>query len=391
MAEKRDYYEVLGVSKGASEEEIKKAYKKKAKKYHPDLNPDDPTSADKFKEINEAAEVLTDADKRGRYDQFGHAGVDNNGMGGGGYGGGGFSDFGGFGDIFENIFGGFGGGGGSQKNRPRRGSDLETTLNVTFEEAAFGVEKEIKITRLEDCTTCSGTGAAAGTSPKTCPQCNGSGQVRMVQNTPFGQVQNVRPCPQCNGEGTIIEQPCSGCGGTGKSRKNRSINVAVPKGMENGASLRITGEGEDGYKNGGRGDLYVHINVKPHPDFIRVGNDTHSQCDITFAQAALGATIEVPTLDGRVAFHIPEGTQNNATFRLKEKGIPQMRGKGRGDHKIKVRILVPVHLTEAQQKELAKFEAGLDNDNYKEVGNRTESSTKDKGFFDKMKDAFKID
>lgn len=387
MADKRDYYEVLGVSRGASEEEIKKAYKKAAKQYHPDLHPDDPAAAEKFKEVNEAAEVLTNAEKRQRYDQFGHAGVDNNGMGGG-FGGGGFSDFGGFGDIFENIFGGFGGG-SSQRNRPRRGADIEATLNISFEEAAFGVDKELKITRLEDCSTCQGSGAAAGTAPKTCSQCGGSGQVRMVQNTPFGQVQNVRPCPQCHGEGTIIDTPCSDCHGTGKNRKNRTIKVSVPKGMENGASLRISGEGEDGYKGGGRGDLYVHVNVSPHPDFIRVGDDTHAQCDISFTQAVLGDTIEVPTLDGKVAFQIPPGTQNNAVFRLKEKGIPHMRGKGRGDHKIKVRVLVPVNLNEKQTSKLREFEESLEDHNYKNIGKKTETSHKDKGFFDKMKDAFK--
>ncbi len=386
MADKRDYYEVLGVSRGASEEEIKKAYKKAAKKYHPDLHPDDPDAAEKFKEVNEAAEVLTNAEKRRRYDEFGHAGVDNNGMGGGFSGG--FSDFGGFGDIFDSIFGGFGGG-SSQRNRPRRGADIEASLNITFEEAAFGVEKSIKVTRLEDCSTCHGTGAAAGTSPKTCPQCGGSGQVRMVQNTPFGQVQNVRPCPQCRGEGTIIETPCSDCNGTGKNRRHRTIKVSVPKGMENGASLRISGEGEDGYKGGGPGDLYVHVSVAPHPDFVRVGDDTHAQCDISFTQAVLGDTIEVPTLDGKVAFQIPAGTQNNATFRLKEKGIPHMRGKGRGDHRIKIRVLVPVNLSEKQKEKLREFEDSLQPENYKNIGKKSESGRKDKGFFDKMKDAFK--
>lgn len=387
MADKRDYYEVLGVSRGASEEEIKKAYKKAAKQYHPDLHPDDPDAAEKFKEVNEAAEVLTNSEKRQRYDQFGHAGVDGNGMGGGFDGG--FSDFGGFGDIFENIFGGFGGGGASQKNRPRRGADIEATITVSFEDAAFGVEKEVEITRLENCSTCHGTGAAAGTSPRTCSQCNGSGQVRSVQNSIFGQMQSIQPCPQCHGEGTVIDSPCSDCGGTGKSRKRRTIKVSVPKGMENGASLRITGEGEDGYKGGGRGDLYIHVNVQSHPDFIRVGDDTHAQCDISFTQAVLGDTIEVPTLDGQVAFQIPPGTQNNAVFRLKEKGIPHMRGKGRGDHKIKVRVMVPVNLNDDQKEKLQEFENSLHEDNYKNPKKNSESSRKDKGFFDKMKDAFK--
>ena len=394
MADKRDYYEVLGISKGASDEEIKKAYKKMAKKYHPDLHPNDPEAEAKFKEVNEAASVLTDPDKRARYDQFGHAGVDNNGMGGG-YSGGGFGDFGGFGgfgDIFDTIFGG-GGSMSNQRNRPRRGADIETTITVTFEEAAFGTEKEVKIHRMEDCTVCHGTGAAAGTSPKICPQCGGSGQVRTVQNTPFGQVQNVRPCPQCGGEGTVIEQPCSACGGKGKTRKTRTIKVNVPKGMENGSTLRMNGEGEDGYKGGGKGDLFVHVQVKPHPVFTRIGDDTHAQFDLTFAQAALGATIEVPTLDGKVSFHIPPGTQNNAVFRLKEKGIPHLRGKGRGDHKIKVRVLVPTDLNEKQKELLRAFEESLEDDNNHRVGKRSDSKEKekdkDKNFFDKMKDAFR--
>lgn len=397
MAEKRDYYEVLGIAQNASEEEIKKAYKKLAKKYHPDLNPDDAAAAEKFKEINEAASVLSDADKRARYDQFGHAGIDPNGMGGFGEGfGGGFSGFGdggfgGFGDIFETFFGGTGG--SVSRNGPRRGNDIETELTVSFEEAAFGAEKDVKVTRLEDCSTCHGSGAAAGTTLHNCPQCGGSGQVRTTQSTPFGQIQNIQTCRNCNGEGKVIDTPCSACRGAGKVRRQRTVHITIPRGMENGASLRANGEGEDGYKGGGPGDLYIRINVRPHSLFTRVGNDVHAQYDLTFGQAALGATIEVPTLDGKVSFNIPPGTQNNAVFRLKEKGIPHLRGKGRGDHRIKVRVLVPTKLNDEQQKLLHAFDDSLQEDNYRSVKRDEDSGgrggNRDKSFFGKVKDAFR--
>lgn len=392
MAEKRDYYEVLGVPRSASEEEIKKAYKKLAKKYHPDLNPDDVTAAEKFKEINEAASILGDDEKRSRYDQFGHAGVDPNNMAGGGGYGGGFGDaFGGFGDIFETFFGGTGG--SVSRNGPQRGNDIETEITVSFEDAAFGVEKDIKVTRLEDCSTCHGSGAAAGTHPRDCTQCGGTGQVRTTQSTPFGQIQNIQTCPQCRGEGKVVDTPCSDCRGTGKVRRQRTVHITIPKGMENGASLRANGEGEDGYRGGGPGDLYIRVNIRPHSLFTRVGNDVHAQFDLTFAQAALGATIEVPTLDGKVSFNIPPGTQNNAVFRLKDKGIPYLRGKGRGDHRIKVRVLVPTKLDEQQKKLLHDFDEGLSEENYRSIKKSEDGSSasggKDKGFFGKMKDAFR--
>lgn len=386
MADKRDYYEVLGVEKGASEEEIKKAYKKMAKKYHPDLNSNNPEAAEKFKEVNEAASVLTDAEKRSRYDQFGHAGVDGN-MGGGGFGG--FEDFGGFGgfgDIFDSLFGG-GGGRRNDPNRPQRGADIETEINISFEEAAFGLEKEITITRWDECSTCYGSGAAAGTSPKTCPTCHGTGQVRTVQNTPLGQMQSVRPCNQCGGKGTVIEQPCSACSGSGFLKKKHTIKVAIPAGMDDGNSLRVTGEGNHGQKGGPPGDLYVRVNVRPHALFERVNDDVYADEDITFTQAALGDTLLVPTLDGNVSFQLPAGTQNNAIFRLKGKGIPHLRGKGRGDHRIKVRILVPTDLTEAQKQLLKSFDATLNDKNYAKAVKKAEKSHG--GFFDKMKDAFK--
>ncbi len=385
--QKRDYYEVLGVPRGANEEEIKKAYKKLAKQHHPDLNPDDPHAAERFKEINEAASVLTDAEKRGRYDQFGHDGIDPNGMGGGGFGGfGGAEHMGGFGDIFDMFFGG-GFGGTVSPNQPRRGADIETELAVSFEEAAFGAQKEVFIHRLENCSTCGGSGAAAGSSPSACLNCSGTGQVRVVKTTPFGQMQTVKTCPRCQGKGVTIDKPCSDCNGSGKARRKRKIQVTIPKGIENGAQLRISGEGEGGFNGGASGDLYVVVRVKPHPLFARVGNDTHAQMDLTFAQAALGATLEVPTLDGKISFKIPPGTQNNAVFRIKDKGIPYLRGIGRGDHKIKVRIMVPVNLNEEQREALAAFEDGLGDENYRDVGKRS-SDGKEKGFFGKMKDAF---
>ncbi|MGI5873310.1 MAG: molecular chaperone DnaJ [Bacillota bacterium] len=385
MADKRDYYEVLGVDKGASEEEIKKAYKKMAKKYHPDLHPDDPDAAEKFKEVNEAASVLSDSDKRSRYDQFGHAGVDGNMGGGGGFGG--FEDFGfgGFSDIFDSIFGG-GGGRKADPNRPRRGEDISADITISFEEAAFGVEKDVTVNRRDECSVCHGTGAAAGSAPKTCPTCHGTGQVRTVQNTPLGQMQSVRPCHQCHGEGTIIEQPCSACNGNGFVRKKHTIKVSVPAGMADGNTLRVSGEGHCGAKGGPSGDLYVQTFVRPHELFERVNDDVYADEDITYAQAALGDQIRVPTLDGDVSFEIPSGTQNGAVFRLKGKGIPHLRGKGRGDHRIKVRVVIPSDLTEDQKDLLRAFDKTLSDKNYVKSAKKAEKSHKN--FFDKMKDAF---
>jgi molecular chaperone DnaJ len=385
LADKRDYYEVLGVDKGASEEEIKKAYKKMAKKYHPDLHPDDPDAAEKFKEVNEAASVLSDSDKRSRYDQFGHAGVDGNMGGGGGFGG--FEDFGfgGFSDIFDSIFGG-GGGRKADPNRPRRGEDISADITISFEEAAFGVEKDVTVNRRDECSVCHGTGAAAGSAPKTCPTCHGTGQVRTVQNTPLGQMQSVRPCHQCHGEGTIIEQPCSACNGNGFVRKKHTIKVSVPAGMADGNTLRVSGEGHCGAKGGPSGDLYVQTFVRPHELFERVNDDVYADEDITYAQAALGDQIRVPTLDGDVSFEIPSGTQNGAVFRLKGKGIPHLRGKGRGDHRIKVRVVIPSDLTEDQKDLLRAFDKTLSDKNYVKSAKKAEKSHKN--FFDKMKDAF---
>lgn len=388
MADKRDYYEVLGVDKGASEDEIKKAYKKMAKKYHPDLNPDNPDAAEKFKEVNEAASVLTDADKRSRYDQFGHAGVDGSMGGGGGFGG--FDDFaggfGGFSDIFDTLFGGGGGGRRNDPNRPQRGADIEASLDVSFEEAAFGVEKDIAVNRRDECSVCGGSGAAAGTYPSSCPNCGGSGQVRTVQNTPLGQMQSVRACPRCNGEGTIVEHPCSACNGNGQVRKKHTVKVKVPAGLDDGNTLRMTGEGHCGKKGGPAGDLYVRVYVRPHRLFERVNDDVYADEEITFAQAALGDDIQVPTLDGDVSMKIPAGTQNGAVFRLKGKGIPHLRSKGRGDHRIKIKVAVPSDLNEEQRELLRAFDASLAGKNYQKTGKKSDKSHR--GFFDKMKDAF---
>ena len=386
MAEKRDYYEVLGVDKSASGDEIKKAYKKQAKKYHPDLNPDNPEAAEKFKEVNEAASVLTDEDKRARYDQFGHAGVD--GSQGAGFGGG-FGDFGGFGgfsDIFDTFFGG-GGGRRSDPNRPQRGSDIEVSLDVTFEEAAFGVDKEVTINRKDVCSTCHGSKAAAGTSPVTCPNCHGSGQVTSVQNTPLGQMQTVHPCNRCGGEGVIVEHPCSACGGRGFVKKKHTIKVSVPAGINDETTLRMSGEGNNGTKGGPSGDLFVRVYVSPHKLFERINDDVYAEEEITYAQAVLGDTLQVPTLDGNVAFQVPPGTQTGSVFRLKGKGIPHLRRNGRGDHRIKVKIVVPSDLNNEQKEKLKAFDAMLTDANYAKSAKKSDKTHR--SFFEKMKDAFK--
>ncbi|WP_034429572.1 molecular chaperone DnaJ [Caldisalinibacter kiritimatiensis] len=374
---KRDYYEVLGVDRNASEQEIKRAYRKLAKKYHPDMNPDDKEAEKKFKEINEAYEVLSDPQKKARYDQFGHQGVNGQGFGGFGQGAGGF---GGFDDIFDDIFDMFGGGfsKGRRKSGPRKGADLKYRVNIKFEEAAFGTEKEIKINRTENCSVCNGTGAKPGTNKTTCPKCNGTGEVRYAQNTPFGQFVNVRTCDNCNGTGEIIEEPCSKCGGTGKERKERKINIKIPAGVDTGSVIPLRGEGEPGERGGPRGDLYIYINVQPHEIFEREGDDVICEVPISFVQAALGDSIEVPTLDGKVRYNIPEGTQTGTIFRLKNKGIHHLRGNGRGDQYVKVVVQVPKRLNE-KQKELLK--------EFAKISGETLNESK-KGFFDKVKDAF---
>ena len=324
MAEKRDYYEILKVDRNASSDDIKRAYRKLAKKYHPDVNPGDKTAEARFKEANEAYEILSDQDKRAKYDQFGHAGVDPNGFGGGGFG---DFDFGGFGDIFETFFGGGTGFGASgRRNGPQKGRDIQTSVEVAFEEAAFGVEKEINIFRMENCDTCHGTGAKPGTEAKTCTTCHGTGQVQYKQQTPFGQFVNVKTCDSCRGEGKVISNPCKFCHGKGKVRKSKTIKVDIPAGIDDGQTISLRGEGEPGTKGGVQGNLYITVTIRPHPLFQRQGNDVICEIPITFVDASLGAELEVPTLDGKVKYSIHEGTQTGTVFRLKNKGIPHIRG-----------------------------------------------------------------
>ena len=330
MAEnKRDYYEVLGVDKSASDDEIKKAYRKQAKANHPDLHPNDKACEARFKEINEAYEVLSDEQKRKLYDQYGHAAFDpNGGFGPGGPGGpgfGGFGGFGGVGDIFGDLFGGgFGDifGGGAQRGGPRKGESIRARVTVSFEEAAFGCNKEINIGRVEPCPDCGGSGAAKGSSPEQCPDCKGTGSVRTTQRTPFGMVQSMGACKKCGGRGKIVKNPCPKCGGRGAVRKNQKINVKIPAGIDDGQTISLRGQGNAGQDGGPQGDLLVTVMVKPHPLFERDGNAVLLEMPVTFAQAALGAEIEVPTIDGKVKLTIPEGTQPGSVFRLRGKGIP---------------------------------------------------------------------
>lgn len=375
LAEKRDYYEVLGVSKGASDAEIKKAFRRQSKKYHPDLNPGNKEAEEKFKEVNEAYQVLSDPDKRSKYDQFGHAGVDPNfGAGGGGFNGAGFD----FGDIFGDIFGGgFGGfGGGQRRNGPRRGNDIRQVIDITFEEAAFGCKKKMNIQAQEKCESCGGSGAEKGTKAETCPNCHGTGRVKTQQRTILGYMTTETPCPNCHGEGKIIKTPCHSCRGTGTVRKNKLIEVEIPAGIDNGQTMQLSGKGEAGYKGGPNGDLLLTIRVRPHDIFVREGNDVFLDLPITFVQAALGATVQVPTLDGMVELNIPEGTQTGSKFRMKGKGIPYLRSKSRGDQYVTVNVEVPRNLTSKQKEILKEFE---EDKNYKQK----------KSFYEKVKDIFK--
>lgn len=371
---KRDYYEVLGVDRSVDEKELKKAYRKLAMKYHPDRNPGDTEAENKFKEINEAYEVLSDADKRNRYNQFGHDGVNGQAGFGGGAG------FGGFDDIFSDIFDMFGGGFSSSRRRsgPRKGADLRYELGIDFSDAAFGVKKEITVKRHEKCEKCSGTGAKEGTSKKTCSKCGGSGELRYAQRTPLGQFINTKPCDECAGEGTIIDSPCDECHGKGKVIKNKTIQLNIPKGVDNGSVIPLRGEGEPGEKGGPAGDLYIILRVKPHELFKRDGNDIICEVPITFTQAALGDELVIPTLDGRVKYKISEGTQSGTVFRLRGKGVPYTRGNGRGDHYVRVIVEVPKKLNSKQRDMLRKFS--------EEMGEEVHEQRKT--FFDKVKEIF---
>ncbi len=380
MADKRDYYEVLGVSKGASDDEIRKAHRKLAKKYHPDLNRDNPEAAEKFKELNEAYEVLSDKDKRAKYDQFGFAGVDPNyGAGQGGFGGG--FDMGDLGDIFGSFFGGGFGGGStrSRRNAPQRGETLQQRIMLSFEEAAFGCEKEITINRTETCEECGGSGAEPGTSPETCSNCRGSGVVTQTQRTPLGMFQTQGACPNCRGTGKIIRKPCKKCSGAGRVRKSKTLKVNIPAGIDDGQSIQLRGQGGAGVNGGPAGDVIVTISIRPHPIFTREGQDVVCEIPISFAQAALGDTLQVPTIDGKVSYDIPEGTQTGTVFRLKGKGIQNVNGRGRGDQYVRVNIEVPRNLTHRQKELLREFENSTTDEN----------QTQRKGFWDKVRDAFK--
>lgn len=374
---KRDYYEVLGLSKDASKDEIKKAYRKLSKKYHPDINKE-PDAAEKFKEVKDAYETLSDDQKRAYYDQFGHA-EPNQGFGGG-FGGG--SDFGGFGG-FEDIFNTFFGGGGTRRrdpNAPRQGADLQYTMTISFEEAAFGKEADIEIPREETCETCHGSGAKPGTSPETCDHCHGTGQLNVEQNTPFGKIVNRRVCHYCNGTGKEIKQKCSTCGGTGKIKRRRKIHVKIPAGVDDGQQLRMAGQGEAGTNGGPAGDLYIVFHVRSHEFFERDGDDIFCEMPITFVQAALGAEIEVPTLHGKVKLKIPAGTQTGTKFRLKGKGVPNIRGYGIGDQHVLVRIITPTKLTDKQKQILKEFG---------EISGSLPGGGHEQSFFSKVKRAFK--
>ena len=379
---KHDYYEVLGVQKSATAEEIKKAYRKAAMKYHPDRNPGDKEAEAKFKEVGEAYEVLSDDSKRQRYDQFGFAGVDPSygGGGNGPYGAGfsGFGDFGDFGDIFGEFFGGGRSSRGRQQNAPRRGDNIMSHLELTFEEAAFGCEKEVATQRIENCASCNGSGSSDGVT-ETCSHCGGRGQVRSVQNFMGMQMQSTTTCPQCSGRGSVIKNPCNTCKGKGKVRRTHRVKVKVPAGVDHGQSVRVRGEGCVGSNGGVSGDLLVEIYIKRHPIFTREDFDVLCEVPISFTQAALGAEIDVPTIDGKVKYEIPEGTQTGREFVLRDKGIPEVgNARRRGNHRFTVVVETPTKLTKEQKELLRQLDASLD---------RSETP-KIKKFFDNLRDFF---
>ena len=367
MADKKDYYESLGLNKGATDEEIKKAFRAQAKKYHPDVNPGNKNAEARFKEINEAYEVLSDADKKSRYDQFGHAGVDPN------FNPGGFGGFGGFGgsmdfdlgDLFGSIFGGGVGGGRSSQNQnaPRKGDRVHASVTISFVEAAFGCDKDVPVSRIETCADCFGTGCKEGTTAEKCTECGGRGTVTTQQRTPFGVMQSSSSCPKCSGRGKIIRQPCEKCRGLGLVRHNKSITANIPAGIDDGQTISIRGQGNAGVNGGDAGDLFITVSVQRHQFFKREGTSVLLDMPITFVQAALGAEMEVDTLDGKVKYTIPEGTQTGTVFRLRGKGIHNLRGSGRGDQFVTVIVTVPKNLTSEQKDLLYQF-AATTNDPY---------------------------
>lgn len=373
---KRDYYEVLGVSKEADKKEIRRAYRKLSKKYHPDLNKE-AGSEEKFKEITEAYEVLSDEQKRAQYDQYGHDGPS---FGGGGFGGSGFGGggFGGFEDIFDTFFGG-GGGRRRDPNRPRQGESLQYSMTIDFMTAVFGGEKEIEVTREEQCQTCQGDGAKPGTTKETCSTCQGTGQMTEMVNTAFGQMMNRSTCTTCGGTGEIIPEKCNTCHGTGRQKKTSKVKVTIPAGIDDGQRLRLAGQGEDGLNGGPAGDLYIVFYVEPHEYFQRHGDDIHLEVPVSFSQVALGAEIEVPTVDGKVELKIPAGSQTGRKFRLRDRGVKNVHGRGRGHQYVTIRVVTPSTLTE-RQKELLREFAEIQGDDLDEGSN---------SFFDWMKRTFK--
>ena len=393
MADKRDYYEVLGVSRDADDATIKKAYRKLAKKYHPDINPGDKEAEAKFKEASEAYAVLSDAQKRKQYDQFGHAAFEN----GGGGGAGGF-DFGDMGDIFSDLFGGggdifgdiFGSGRRRNSNGPMRGADVRTTVRITFAESVTGTSKKIDVNLKETCTKCNGSGAKPGTQPTTCPKCNGEGQIVYTQQSMFGMVRNVQTCPECNGTGKIIKEKCTSCRGTGYTSSRKKIQVSIPAGIDNGQSIRIRDKGEPGTNGGPRGDLLVEVNVARHPIFQRQDMNIFSTAPLTYAQAALGGEIHINTVDGDVAYEVKPGTQTDTRIRLKGKGVPSLRNKNiRGDHYVTLVVQVPTKLNEEAKEALRKFDEACGNRPAAEPKDGSEKSEKKKkSFMDKIKETF---
>jgi molecular chaperone DnaJ len=355
---KQDYYDVLGVQKTADESEIKKAYRQQAKKYHPDVNPGDKQAEQKFKDVNEAYEVLSDGQKRKQYDQFGHDAFSQGAAGGANYGGAGFGDFG---DIFENFFGGsFGFGGNSgRRNGPVKGSDYRVNLTITFEQAVFGEEREIDVNRDEDCPDCKGSGAASPDKIKTCTHCHGTGTVQQQMNTIFGTTITSQPCPVCQGDGKVIEQPCTACRGKGTVRKRRKLKVNIPAGIDNGQVITLRGEGAPGQRGGPKGDLYVYITVRPHKTFVRDGYDLHMDLVVSFAQAALGDEIEISTLEGKLKYKMEEGTQPNTTARLRGKGIKHLRSSQKGDLLLHIKVDIPKKLNEKQKNLIREFDKAL--------------------------------
>lgn len=384
MADKRDYYEVLGLQKGATDDEIKKAFRKKARENHPDLHPDDPSYVEKFQEINEAHEVLSDPEKKKRYDQFGHAGVDPSYGGGGGMGGfsGGMSGFGDMGDIFENIFGNFGFGGSSRSNAnaPKRGSDIQTSVLISFMEACSGVKKEIKVNRMSTCEACKGTGADGTSSSEVCPDCQGRGTVKITQNTVFGAIASTKTCPHCSGKGKIIKNPCQKCRGMGRLKVQKTVSFDIPAGIDDRQTIRLSGQGDCGVNNGSNGDLLINVSVKSHEIFKRDGFDIHCDIPVTYMEAVLGAEITVPTIDGDVKYTISEGTQTGTVFRLKGKGVKKLQRAERGNQYVTIYVEVPKNLTKKQKDLLREFEASLSEKNY----------AKRQSFFEKLKKKFDL-